>query len=86
MGQNTELTPGLYRHFKGGLYKVLGVAEDTETGDRSVVYIPQAGAYAGLLRIRALSMFLDTVERPEVPYSGPRFSLMQREDYLATIK
>jgi hypothetical protein len=33
-----EPAPGLYQHFKGGFYEVLGVADDTETGRRYVVY------------------------------------------------
>src|SRR5436190_319348 len=30
--------PGMYQHFKGGFYDVLGIAEDPETGKRYVVY------------------------------------------------
>src|SRR3954463_13084548 len=29
---------GTYQHYKGGLYEVLGLAEDPETGNRYVVY------------------------------------------------
>src|SRR5262245_11353555 len=29
---------GLYQHYKGGFYEMLGIAEDVESGDRCVVY------------------------------------------------
>jgi hypothetical protein len=34
----SEPTPGTYQHYKGGFYEVLGVADDTESGKRYVVY------------------------------------------------
>lgn len=37
-GSAKEPVKGTYQHFKGGLYEVLGVAEDPETGNRFVVY------------------------------------------------
>jgi hypothetical protein len=36
--QTKEPAPGTYQHFKGGYYEVLGVADETETGKRYVVY------------------------------------------------
>ncbi len=33
-----DIKKGLYQHYKGGLYKVLYVAEHTETGEFDVVY------------------------------------------------
>ena len=30
--------PGIYQHFKGGFYEVLGIADEPETGRRYVVY------------------------------------------------
>jgi hypothetical protein len=32
------MTPGLYRHFKGGLYRVIGRGEHTETKQEVIVY------------------------------------------------
>jgi hypothetical protein len=31
---------GIYRHYKGGLYQVLGVGQHTETNEIVVIYIP----------------------------------------------
>ena len=33
-----DILPGLYRHFKGGLYRVEGVARHSETLEEMVVY------------------------------------------------
>lgn len=35
-------TPGLYRHFRGGLYRVLDVAQHSETGEALVLYRSEA--------------------------------------------
>lgn len=36
---------GVYRHYKGGYYQVLGVAEHTESKELMVVYISLTGAH-----------------------------------------
>jgi hypothetical protein len=35
---------GIYKHYKGGLYQVLGIAEHTETNEKVVVYVSLTGA------------------------------------------
>ncbi|MBP6381455.1 MAG: DUF1653 domain-containing protein [Pseudomonadales bacterium] len=64
-----ELTPGSYRHYKGELYDVIGVATHSETGERLVVYRPQYGERA--LWVRPLAMFTQIVEVDGV--GRPRF-------------
>lgn len=33
-----DLTPGVYRHFKGGYYLLIGTAQHSETEEEMVVY------------------------------------------------
>ena len=62
----SELSPlpdtplGLYRHYKGGEYEVLGVARHSETHEPLVVYRPLYNATGWWVRPHA--MFFETVE------------------------
>lgn len=64
-----EIRPGRYRHFKGGLYQVIGTALHSETKEAMVVYRALYGE--GGLWVRPASMWSEHVERDG--YSGPRF-------------
>ena len=68
------ITGARYRHFKGGEYKVLALAKDSETQEDVVVY--QALYGDGQIWTRPVKMFLENVNRPEIPYTGPRFTRM----------
>jgi hypothetical protein len=52
--------PGLYRHYKGNDYQVMGIAKHSENESELVVYRPLYGA--GGLWVRPLEMFVETVE------------------------
>lgn len=52
---------GYYKHFKGGQYKLLGIAKDSETLEKMVVY--QALYGEGEMWVRPEEMFFGTVER-----------------------
>jgi cyclomaltodextrinase len=57
----SDLIPlGLYRHYKGKDYSVLGFAKDSETGQLMVLYVPLYGE--GGYWVRPLSMFTEEVE------------------------
>lgn len=43
---------GVYKHYKGGLYQVIGVGEHTETKERLVVYVSLTGATLPGPRVR----------------------------------
>jgi hypothetical protein len=55
----SEPSPGRYRHYKGGLYEVVGIARHSETHEALVVYRPLYGD--GGLWVRPVAMFLETV-------------------------
>jgi len=62
---------GIYKHFKGGVYMVMGTAVHSETEELLVVYMPLYGNYQ--MMVRPLKMFSE-----EVLHDGrlvPRFKL-----------
>lgn len=72
---NAKLKLGEYEHFKGGRYRVLGVAKHSETKEDLVVYEPLYENTLSKLWVRPLAMFTDTVERdgkqvPRFKYVG----------------
>ena len=50
---------GVYRHYKGGAYEVIGVARHSETNEPLVVYRPLYNA--GGWWVRPHAMFFETV-------------------------
>mgnify|MGYP003307899514 FL=1 len=64
-----ELKPGLYRHFKGNLYRLLYVAKHSETLEEMVVYQALYGEMG--IWVRPAAMWNEHVERDG--YCGPRF-------------
>lgn len=62
----TEPKLGRYRHFKGNMYEVIGIARHSETEEDFVVYkalwdVPEYGRNS--LWVRPKSMFLETITR-----------------------
>lgn len=55
-----EIKPGKYRHFKGNLYEVLGIAKHSETLEPMVIYRALYGE--GGLWVRPAYMWNETVE------------------------
>ena len=56
-----SIKPGIYRHFKGNRYEVMGTAKHSETLEEMVVYRALYGE--GGLWVRPAAMWLETVER-----------------------
>jgi len=69
-----DIQPGIYRHFKGNRYEVIGMAKHSETMEPMVVYRALYGE--GGLWVRPAAMWSETVEKPE--YHGPRFVKEER--------
>lgn len=55
-----ETPIGLYRHYKGGQYEVIGTARHSETLEPMTVYRALYGAHG--LWVRPAAMFAETVE------------------------
>lgn len=67
-----DIKPGKYRHFKGNLYEVIGIASHSETLEPMVVYRALYGAFG--LWVRPASMWNEWVDKEY--YHGPRFTYL----------
>jgi hypothetical protein len=68
-----SITTGIYRHYKGQSYRVLGTARHSETMEELVVYQALYGDFG--LWVRPATMFAQTVELDGEPI--PRFALVE---------
>jgi hypothetical protein len=72
---SAEPRPGLYRHYKGNSYQVIGVARHTETEEAVVVYRALYGERG--LWVRPQRMFCENVDVGGV--IQPRFALVKAD-------
>ena len=56
------LKPGKYKHYKGNMYQVLGIARHSETLEELVVYKALYQSEGKNLWVRPLQMFTETIE------------------------
>ena len=61
-----------YKHFKGNNYEIIALAKDSETLEDIVVYKALYEPYQTWTR--TLQNFEEEVDKPEIPYKGPRFT------------
>ena len=66
----SQLKPGVYRHFKGNLYRLITMARHSETLEEMVVY--QALYGEGGFWVRPAAIWDEIVEKED--YTGPRFT------------
>ncbi len=70
---------GLYRHFKGNIYRVLGLAKHTETNEILVIYnccdinFPSGVEEYGDIYARPIKMFLSEVDREKYPDAKQKY-------------
>jgi hypothetical protein len=67
-----SIATGIYRHYKGQSYRVLGTALHSETMEELVVYQALYGDHG--LWVRPATMFAESVELDGEPI--PRFALI----------
>lgn len=67
---------GLYRHYKGGMYRTITVGRSSEARDEEFAVYESLDK--GNVWIRPLGMFLEHVEVGE--YRGPRFMWIGERD------
>lgn len=70
-----NITPGIYRHYKGNLYLVLGTGKHSETLEEMVVYVALYESSESQIWVRPAGMFLETIE-----FEGktqPRFTFIK---------
>lgn len=72
----------IYRHFKGQCYQVLCLAENTESGEREVIYQALYAPYK--IYARELEMFLSKVDKDKYPEAEQeyRFELLDSEGFV----
>lgn len=75
MDKYDDIEPGYYRHYKGGLYQVIGSARHTESLEHVVVYRALYGEQG--LWVRPVSMFVETVIVDN--HQQPRFDYLGKE-------
>lgn len=68
---------GIYRHYKGKLYRVLYIARHSETEEQLVIYQALYGDYG--IWARPFSMFMEDVQMPDGTWM-PRFSLLEQDN------
>ena len=71
-----ELKKGIYRHFKGNEYELIGSARHSETMEEFAIYKALYGERGTW--IRPVAMFTEEIERDG--YKGPRFALVRENE------
>ena len=76
MTQEITIQPGIYQHYKGNNYQVIGLVTHSETLKKLVLYKPLYGEQA--LWVRPAAMFQELVEVNNE--SIPRFRLIKSDE------
>ena len=78
MSLSHKIVPGVYEHYKGKKYRVLGLAKHSETLEEVVVYEALYDNDVSKLWVRPAIMFAEEVEVAGV--KKPRFRLVTSDN------
>ena len=84
MKDTSVISSGLYRHYKGKYYQVIGVAKHSETEEEFVVYRALYGTFG--LWVRPLKMFTEQVKQHGQVVSRFEFVKKEKTDAGPTIE
>ncbi len=77
-----ELRAGVYKHYKGLLVAVLGVARHSETDEQFVAYVPLGVKEGARITVRPYDMFFDKVDgQPRFEFVGETVDKKLAKDY-----
>lgn len=65
-----KIKPGMYRHFQGGMYRVLSTATHTETGEKLVICRDEN---SGKVWAQPYEMFVSPVDREKYPDANQKW-------------
>lgn len=77
MNDRSVILGGIYQHYKGALYVVLFVGQDSNNDrnkENTVIYMSLTEPHAGAIRVRHVAEFLGEVESND--QRVPRFTLI----------
>jgi hypothetical protein len=69
----TKVSPGIYKHFKGHIYRVIGTAKHSEDLKEHIVYVSVNDPED--IWVRPADMFLDLIERDGLKFQ--RFECLE---------
>jgi hypothetical protein len=72
-----KVSPGIYKHFKGHVYRVIGTAKHSENLAEHIVYVSITDPED--IWVRPADMFLDIIERDGNKFQ--RFELLEDNKY-----
>ena len=81
--QNIPKPGQIYRHFKGNLYRIVTLAEHSETGETLVIYQALYGEYK--VYARPLPMFMERIDRNRYQDVAAEMRFTLQEELIASI-
>ncbi|MHB8442774.1 MAG: DUF1653 domain-containing protein [Patescibacteria group bacterium] len=73
-----EIPLGIYKHYKGNYYLIIGVAKHSETLEDVIIYVPLYKPENTAMWVRPINMFFENVKVrekiiPRFQYIGSQF-------------